>query len=249
MKIKTKYLLSGIFLAICGLLVIGYIIGHERGVNASQPLISSLNSQISTYSMMLDGEKKFVTQKEQEILTLKQAIKNGDISKEELRKLHLKDLSEISRLELQVDTLLTNISHNGQIITILNSRITNQNGNQDTISRYNAIRLPFSFDQKDKWLNLSGIFNSIGKMNIDIKLNFNADLLIGIDKTTKKNTAILTTDCPYIKTVSFNSVKMDTPKEKHYGIGIFMGYGFNLGSTVKTSPVIGAGLLYDIFKF
>jgi hypothetical protein len=180
-----------------------------------------------------------VAQKEQEIGTLKQAKKEGDITNAELRKLHIKDLSEISRIKLQIDTLLT-INHSGTVVVI-----------HDTITHApkNAILLPFSFEKKDKWIDLKGDFNSQGKLDCSLKLQIDGDLLIGVDKITKKNTATFINDCPYLDVLSINSIKMDVAKPKKYGIGIIGGYGMNLIGTIKTYPFLGIGLSYIIIRF
>ena len=247
--IKTRYLIAIILVVIGALFFTGYTLGHKNGDRASNALKTTLNDTINHYSVILNGEQEFISQKEQEITTLKEARKQGDITNAELRKLHIKDVSEISRIKLRVDTLLHDISSNGQVIQILDSQIANYNNAKDTTGKRNAIILPFSFEKKDKWLSLEGNFNSTGVLNVKYILQFGVDLLSGIDKATKKRTVSLVTDSPYIQTIKINSMKFDEVNPKRYGIGIITGYGANLNGTIKTYPFIGIGFSYIIIRF
>lgn len=246
MKVKTRNIILGVLFATIVLFLAGYISGHRGKDRATEALSRGQADTISYYETKIDGINTYIASVEQEIKSLRQAKHDGDVTNQELRKLNLKQVNEISRLGLKIDTLLQNIDHNGQVIDVLNTQIVNYKAANDSISR-KAILLPFSFNKQDKWLNLNGTFNYLGKLDINLKLDFKADLIAGIDRDTKKNKALLTTDCPYIKTVTFNSIKLDLPKEKKINVSLFLGYG--LTKDLKTSPILGIGVGRSILKF
>jgi len=236
MTIRTRNVIIGVLVAIIVLFLAGYISGHRGKDRATEALSRGQADTISYYQTKIDGINTYIASVEQEIKSLRQAKRDGDITNEELRKLNLRQVNEISSLNLRIDTLLTDITHTGRIDTVYADNVP-----------HNALLLPFGFEKKDKWLSLKGEFNSVGKLDISLKLNFDADLITGINKNTKKNTALLLTDCPYIKTVTFNSIKLDLPKDKKFNVSIFFGYG--LTKDFKTSPVLGLGIGRSILRF
>jgi hypothetical protein len=238
MKIQVKYIILIAFLTILAILFIGYRIGRHTGESAYNANLHALNGEITRLTVELGDKTLYVAKVEQELLTAKEAKKAGDITNKELRALNLKQVNEISRLNLKIDTLLSGVSHTGDIIITKPDSVGN-------IPQY-AIKLPFSFTKKDQWLNLTGMFNSVGKLDLSLKLDFNGDLYVGIDKTTKKNTALFTTNCPYINTIKFESIKFDLPSVKKYGIGLQIGYGM---SKTGLAPYVGIGLSYNLIRW
>lgn len=247
--IKTRTWVIALLIAIAGIFFLGWCLGHKKADRALNALISSQNTTINRYVVKIGGDSVYIAEKEQEILTKKQAIKNGELEREELRKLNLKQANELTRLKLRIDTLLDNVTHNGQIIEIFDSQIANYKPANDTITKQKAILLPFSFEKKDEWLNLLGNFDSQGKLGINLKLDIPLDIWTGIDKSTKLPIAKVSTKCPYLGILSINSIKMDTKKPTHYGIGVQIGYGVILGNPVKTAPYIGCGISYNFIRF
>jgi len=246
MKIKFKYIILAVFLLIGLIFYLGWHFGTSKQRSLQTISENAYKKELKRLTITLDNKTAFLTTTEQVLETERQARKAGDIERKELKALNIKQANEINRLKLRVDTLIEDVNHNGQIIDILNSQITNFDNNLDTVSRFKAIKLPFEFKKDDTWLSLKGNFNSQGKLDISLGLDFSADLIAGIDKTTKQNTVILKTDCPYIKTVTFKSIKLDSPKDKKYGIGIQFGYGITRSGL---SPFVGVGLQYSLIKF
>jgi hypothetical protein len=237
-QLKTKYVIIAIIGVFLALFIIGYIIGQRRGESASNSVISALNSEIQRKVIRIGDDSVYIAQKEQEIKTVKQAKKDGDIRNEELRKLNLKQVNEISRLKLRIDTLLSDISHTGTIITI-----------HDTIdnTNKNAILLPFVVTKNDKWLSLKDSTDIRGITSIALKMDFGVDVWTGYDKKRNIYKAVLTYDNPYLNTVDIKSVKMDLPKVKKYGMGLQVGCGVT--KELKASPYIGVGLSYNFIRF
>ena len=249
LKIKTKYVVLAVLLALIALFVFGWHSGmsKERSLRTTQE--NAFKDEIKRYKIKVGQDSLFVVASSQTILSQRQLIKEGIIEREALKRLNVKQLNEVSILKVRIDTLLANVTHNGQIIEILDSRIANYKAGSKDTTKFKAIRLPFEFNKTDKWLRLYGEFNNTGKLDISLKLNFDADLITGIDKKTKKNTALLTTSCPYIGIVSFNSIKLDAQKKRKYGIGLQVGYGLSNSNPVKASPYIGVGLNYNLIQW
>ena len=236
MKIKHLILASAIvFLAT---FYFGWHLGREKGKTTLEMERLLLNNEISTYITKIGDDSVYIAQKEQVIITQREAIKRGLVEREELRKLNIKHLNEISRLKLQIDTLLTDVSNDGIVVVI-----------HDTISvtPHNAILLPFNFSKKDNYLDLSGNFNSQGKLDISLKMDVPIDLWMTVQKKSKEPTVLLTSKNSYIKALSISSLKFDSPKPKKYNISLVVGYG--LTKNLETSPFIGVALGRSIIRF
>ena len=236
-KIPTKYIIVAVFVAVLALMGAGYVIGHHKADRLIESLKQAQNDTIQKYKIKLNEQTLFVYAKLQEIESQRQAISDGDIQRKELKALNLKVVNENTRLKLQVDTLI-NIPHTGKIDTIIVAG-----------RPQHVLYLPYSFEKKDTWLSLRGTFNQIGDLGLSIKMDAGLDIWCGIDKDTKLPTAKITTSNPYLQTISINSIKLDTPKPKKFGIGVFGGYGINVNSTVKGGWIIGAGIDYNLFSF
>ena len=245
MTIKIRYIIVGIVVLLIATFVVGGWLGHRRANNAIEPTIDSLNAKISYYTVLINGDRTYITEKEQEIATLREAIRSGDIEKEELRKLNIKKVNEVTRLKLRIDTLLADVEHDGEIVFDLSDLIIESV--VDSLDKYNSIKLPFHFNKKDKWLDLYGAFSSEGKLDISLKMDVPVDLWGVLKKKEKTPSIIITSENSYIKTLSVSSIKFDMPKTRRYGIGINVGYGITKEATL--SPYIGVGLSYNIIRF
>ena len=245
MKISIKYIVLAILILFLGTFVIGGWLGYRRANNAIEPTIDSLNAKISHYTVELNNKTIYVTEVEQEMETLKQAIRDGDVEKEELRKLNIKQINELTRLRLRIDTLLADIEHSGEIVFDLSDLIIESV--IDSTDKYNSIKLPFHFNKKDKWLDLYGAFSSEGKLDISLKMDAPIDVWGVLKKKEKTPSVMVTSENPYIKTLTLSSIKFDMPKTRRYGIGINVGYGITKEATL--SPYIGVGLSYNLIRF
>lgn len=246
-KVSTKYLVIAVFIALCAIFFGGWYVGSQKVKKASNATQNALKDTIEKLTIQINDTEYQLTKTEQELITEKDLRKQDIIDKETLRALNTKHVKEISKLKFRIDTLLEDVNHNGQIISVLDSQIKNQDTNRDTLSRYNAIRLPFSFAKKDKWLDLKGSFDDKGKLGIALKLDsIDVDVISSIDKKNKKNTINILTDCPYIQTIGVRSYKTDVEKPKRYGISLVVGYGICRDGL---SPFVGGGLSYSLIRF
>jgi len=239
MKIPTKYVILAFLVLFAVTFLIGGWIGLKKGKSSLNPTLDSLNAKISYYTVMIDGNMSYIAEKEQEVATLRQAVRNGDIKKEELTKLNIEKVNEITRLKLRIDTLLDSVSHTGVIVHVDTVMVDGQQGN--------ALLLPFHFEKKDQWLTLYGTFDLQGELGIDLSMDAPIDVWGVVKKKGGIPSIMVTTENPYIKTLSLSSIKFDTPRKTKYGIGVQVGWG--LTKELKTSPYIGVGLSYNLIRF
>jgi len=241
-QIKTRYLILGLILALLSLFLLGWGLGSSKQKKSLSGLVNGLKYEITRSKIEIDKKTIYLAKTQQELTTERELRKADIVDKETLRKLNLKQTNELTKAKLRIDTLLTQVSHSGQIITI-----------HDTVTINNpkkAILLPFSFTRKDEWLQLDGTFNSQGKLDISLKMDVSVDVFTGVEKKTKEPICILSTANPYIKTIGLASYKTDPPKKKKYGIGLQVGYGINLiGDEIKPTPYIGVGVSCNFIRF
>jgi hypothetical protein len=179
---------------------------------------------------------------EQEVLTLKDALNRGLVEKETLKALNLKYISEVTTLKGQVRILKDSLDHNGDVFIINDcDSIT-----QDTT---NAIKLPFSFEEHNKWYQLDGMFNNQGKLDILLTVPLEIDVYTGYNKAYKEYQAIVTTPNPYVSFNGVRSLKMDLQKPKIYNVSVFMGYGMSVQKNPTLSPFIGVGVGRSLIRF
>lgn len=237
MTVKTKYLLLAIAIVLLTAFFGGLYIGHKKAKRASETVQNALHSEINRYVVEIDKKNTYITEKEQELKTIREALKASDVSREELRKLHIKAVNELTRLKVQIDTLLNAVPNTGTIIYVPVKDTTKQP----------CMILPFTFAKADQWLRLNGSFNNAGVLNMDLKINANLDIWTVQKKKKDIPSVLVTTDNPYLNVIAVKSIKLDTPKEKRFGIGATVGYGIT--SALKVSPFIGIGLNYNVIKF
>lgn len=246
-KLSTKYLFLVLLIALAGLFTLGWYLGHKKAVNASRDTVGALKQEIIKYQEIINGKTVYIAQVEQELQTQRELIKSGELERKELKALNLKKANEISRLNLQIDTLLTHVEHNGKIISVLIDKVDSLT-NETTQEEYNAVILPFKFQKKDNWLDFRGELNEDADLSIDMKMKVGVDVITGVDKKGK-NTISVITNCPYVKPLSVSSFKTDTSPTKRIGIGIQVGWGVCLQNPIKTNPYIGVGISYNLFQF
>lgn len=245
-QIKTRYLFLAALIAILAIFFGGMYLGATKDKNALNTTIEAQKQEIQRLSVQINDTEYQVTKVEQELMTEKELRKRDIFEKKELKALNLKQANEITKLKFRIDTLLEDVEHNGQIIDILDSQISNK----DSVIAKNtttqkAIRLPFEFNKTDKWMSLKGRFNEEGKLGIDLSMGIEVNAVSGIDKN-KKPILNLYTDNPYLRTISIASYKTDVPKPKKYGIGVSAGYAICRSGL---SPFVGVGLSYNIISF
>jgi hypothetical protein len=239
LSVKNKYLIGGILIVLLAIFFGGWYLGASKAKSALKPTIHAQSKLISQYVAEIDNHKAYISQIEQEVKTLKQAKKDGDITNEELRKLRLKDVNELTKAKVLIEVLRDSIKHNGRVIIIHDTTALDNNKN--------AILLPFDFMDKSKFIDLSGGFDADGNMSYNLTIPAEFSVYTGLEKKTKNILCTISTDNPYVKITGLSSIKMDLPREKRFGIGIQAGYGIT--TQFKASPYIGVGISYNLFRF
>ena len=247
--IKNKYLLLAV-VALVGLFVgtyyLGRLVGHLRADNSNEATTEALQGEISRYIALVQDKETYIVSVEQQLTTEKEAKKALELTNKDLRAMNVKHLNEISALKLQIDTLMTDISHNGQIIAIQQEKIDSLT-NQPVSVKKNAILLPFEFTKKDQWMDLVGSFDNNGGLTVGLKMGVPVSVVTGIDRDKKPICSVLT-DNPYIKTLSVQSFKTDPPRVTKYGIGVFIGAGVS-ARDLKPTLVVGVGMSRNFIRF
>jgi hypothetical protein len=239
MKIPMKYLLIAIAVFVLALFFGGWYWGAKRANDASEVVQTALKHELTSITVQLNDKEYSLIKAEQEIITQKELIKQGELSKKELKVLNIKQANEISKLKFQIDTLLKDVDHSGQIVIV-----------HDTITKEpkNAMLLPFAFGKSDEWLDLKGRFDENGKLGIALKMNIAVDVISGYEKKTKTPTVNVLSDNPYLNTIAIRSYKTDTPKPKKFGLGVIGGYGIAT-KTGTFSPFVGVGASWTPIRF
>lgn len=234
-----------VVLIIAGLLAAffgaGWYLGYKKKNNAQESIISTQWGLLKKYTYDIDSLRKYVAEKESVIMTLKQALAQGLIDKEEMKKLNIRHVNQITALKLRVDTLLQ-IIHDGQVVVVPDTVFITDDGG------YSAIILPFSFKKEDTWLNLNGNFNEKGDLSVALKMNADYDIWTGYDRKDKMYKAVITTANPYMNVVGVKSLRIDQVQPKRFGVGLQLGYGLGLRK-YDLQPYIGAGLSWNIVRF
>ena len=231
-KIKTGYVALIVVALLGGVFFTGWTIGRKITKRHYIVTVDSLNQAITRYQVTINKINTFVATVEQETASLREQLRKGEVENLELRALNITRVSEITRLKLKIDTLLTNVDHGGLILF------------RDTCTGDGQVSLllPFNFYKNDEWLKLKGMFNIDGKLDIDLKMFSDVDVYTGIDKTTKVPICVVTTDNPYLQTLNISSYKFDAISPKKWGVGVVAGYGLVIDKTPEFRPFIGIGV-------
>lgn len=220
-------------LGVFAILYFGWRSYSSKLRSVAESNIVALNDTVKHYQIEIDKQKLEVFEKNALILSQKDAIQAGLLDRDALRKINIEQASELTKIRALVSIVRDSVSHTGIVI-------------KDTawINPKYSILIPFSFSDSTKFINLKGYFNQSGKLSYSLKVPVNLDVYTGYkDKVLKTS---IVTDNPYIFIQDITTVKMDFPKSKKFGIGIFTGYGISSGGL---SPVIGIGISYDFFHF
>jgi hypothetical protein len=225
--------------AILSIFFLGWYLGHKKAVNASNTSLSALKQEIQRYTVELDKKTVYVAEINQELKTLREAKTAGDIENKELKALHLKTVEEVTFLKAQLVIFQDSVFNTGEIIIV---------NPCDSIKKP-AIVLPFTFKDKTEYYDIFGGFDLKGKMNISLNVPISLDVWAGLDKQTKQYKAVVTSTNPHVHINEIKSLKLDVPKVRRFGIGIQIGYGFEVSETPRFAPVISLGLNYNVIRF
>ncbi len=237
-KIKTWIVVLAILGAFTGTFFVGKYIGQKKTNRALESIIDSQSGIIKTYEYKIGELTKIAYEKEQVIATQKEIIRKGVISKEELRVLHLKSLTEITALRGKIEILQDSINHSGVVV--------------DT-SEYigeTFVILPFEFRDSTKYYDIWGDMDTTGMMSFGLDVPVELSVWSGKDQDIRGNYKVIVTSLnPFVKIMEIKSYKFDVPRPKKWGIGIVGGYGMNPENLGEFFPYIGIGLSYSFIRW
>ena len=238
-QIKTKTVIIGVLIALLATFISGWLLGRRNANNVSNTIINDLNAVVETYSYQIGDLHKQAAEKDQLIMSQKQAIAEGLVVKEELRKLKIKHLSEVTHMQGTIKILLDSIQYiSGNVPPTIPSVIDDE---------HPVLYLPLVFREQNEYLNLRGEFAVDGNLSMDISLPLQMDIFTGWDKSTKQYKCVATHSNPYLQSVDIRSIKIGLQKPRRVGLGIIGGYGMAWGT--KFAPIIGIGVSYNLIQF
>ena len=243
MTIKTKTVVIILAITFVATFFGGFFLGRFQRDKISETFINTLNGVMRTYVYEIDGLRKQAWEKDAIIASQKQAIEQGIITKEELRKLKIKYANQVTHLEAEVNILLDSLKHSGTIV------VTPCPPGE---LYHPVIYLPFEFGDKTLYYDIWGAFDTVGKLDMKIKVPVDLDIWTGRDSEIKGNYKVVVTSLnPYVSINDIKSFKFDLPKPKKWGIGIVGAYGLGYSSDkqVKLMPFIGIGVSRNFIRF
>jgi hypothetical protein len=238
-EVSNKILFPLILGGIIAIFLLGGWLGLRRGDRASNVAQNALNEQITTYKAKIRQDSVIIVLSEQEVLSQKKALKQLGLDNADLKKLNLRLTNNISELRLDIDSLIK-VPHTGKIVVV-----------HDTIteSGVDALLLPFGFEKKDKYLDLSGHFDENAELSVNLKMEIDLDIISGVNRETKKPSIAAFTDNLYVNRIGIRSFKTDVQKPHRWGIGLIGGYGMSINAKPTASPFAGVGVSYNFVTF
>ncbi len=217
MKYKIGLIIStGIIIALA---IFSYnkVKSLERVLDYTEALTDSLQ----TYSLKVDGLQVEISETSASILTLKEALQLEIIDKELYKKLYLTSLSSITKLNGQIIILKDSL----QVLpdSIFTTIV-------DTNRTYQAIKLPYEWSYKDKYLDFKTGIRENNHPYFSVNMSLDAKIIIG---TRKQSIGILVTDNPYFITNKME-VTVVHPKIRWYNNKwLYLGTGFLSGILIN----------------
>lgn len=202
-NISTKYLFLGILVVFLATFAIGWYISRQKADRASTTLIQALTGKLKIYEYKYDSVVKYAAERDQLIITQKQAIESGLIKQKELKALNIKKVSEVTSLKAQIRILADSVKHTGEVI-VIHDTVTNDD--------QSMIILPFGFQDKTKYYELYGEFSETAELSLDLTVPVALDIFTGYDKKLKSYKAVAASDNPYFKVSEIKSIKVEAKK-------------------------------------
>lgn len=196
-----------IVLAITFLLILSFAIGwlaRTPEINRGQDNILALRDTVRTYEITIDSLKKTVFEKSALILTQNEAIEAGIIQKEQLKKTNIKLVATNTDLKGEIRLLKDSISLLEQNVHFVYV--------SDSMGSFNAVKLPYSWNYSDKYVNFStGIGeNKLGHFSLSLPLDLT--VTSGYDKKGVAKSVVVTPN-PYIYIRDINTTIIASPKK------------------------------------
>jgi hypothetical protein len=227
-RISTLVLLCAVILS--AVYFVGVVSVHPK-VKRLSTAIKALNDTLSYKDIIIDGVTQKLAQKDALVLTYKEALHAEIIGRDEMRRMHIKELNSKTSLIAELYGKLDSISHTGVIVydTLYI---------KDTLTLVPSIRLPFTFSKTTPYTSLKGSFNREGILSAEIGMKAPLDIYVGLAKKTKDTKVSVTSPNPDLNVVYINSLKVVEPDKKWYqreilGDAAKVGLGILIGRATK----------------
>ena len=199
------WIIAILFFTLLGAVYLGGRHSTLQERQSLRELVKQKNGTLTTSLVTIKGLQNSVTTQSSVIFSQRQAIKDGLINREKLRKLHIRDIKTNTHLSSQIAVLKKGLQNNNKIDTVVI---------RDTIRP--MMELPADFHYKDKYVDLGVSVDSTWKFRLMVPME--------LDVTVGKR-VVVTTDNHYIRIDKLNSVIIPDKKEKRkmYCIGMASG--------------------------
>lgn len=193
---KTKYVLIAILALFAGAFFLGRSTTKSERTRLNGTILA-IRDTISYHEVTIDGLKHQVFEKEQILLTEREAKKAGLLEVDRLKALNIKHVNQIAVLQAEIKSGQDNIPIPDTII----KTITVSSGPKKYVT------LPFKTNYKDDYLSLSTWIEEKGTWGFDIKQPLDLTITAGEKKVGMFKTepsVIVDTPNPY---VTFNDIQ------------------------------------------
>ena len=230
MKIKISTIIVVVIVVLIAVYFAGRISVHPK-VDRLSTALKSLQNELSYKDIVIDGMGQKVAQRDALVLTYKEALNAEIINKEEMRRMHIKELNSKTSLITELNSRLDSISHTG--IVVYDTVYV-----KDTLTLVPSIRLPFTFSKTTLYTSLKGEFNREGILSAEIGMKAPLDIYVGLAKKTKDVKVSVTSPNPDLNVVYINSLQVVKPDKKWYertvlGDAAKVGFGILIGRAIK----------------
>lgn len=230
MKIKISTLILIVVVVLSASYFAGRVSVHPK-IDRLSTALKSMNDTLSYKSIVVDGLRQKVAQKDALVLTYKEALHAEIINREEMRRMHIKELNSKTSLIAELNSRLDSISHTGTVVydTVYV---------KDTLTLVPSIRLPFTFSKVTPYTSLKGSFSREGILSAEVGMKAPLDIYVGLARRSEDTKVSVTSPNPDLNVVYINSLKVVKPDKKWYqreilGDAAKVGLGILIGRATK----------------
>lgn len=197
---KTKHIL----ILVLALIIVSFFAGRIstlRPRNAAYDEISQLTDIVTVYQREISGREQTIYEKNILLASRKEAIEAGILEQDRLKALNLKKARQITNVNAAFSAYKDSIALVGQEFKV--DTIFVDSGEVKTNT---YIKLPFSWEYKDKFLSLEAGVDSarLGHFTLEAPV----DLTITLGGRDGKQVAAVSEESPYIYVTDFNVVRL-----------------------------------------
>ena len=198
-----------------------YYIKASKEHKITEDLYLRYKDSTRTYKLQVDSLEYTVTEAYAAVNTQKELLAKEVIDKELYKKLYLTSLSSITKLNGQIIILKDSL----QVLpdSIFTTIV-------DTNRTYRAIKLPYEWSYKDKYLDFKTGIRENNHPYFSVNMSLDAKIIIG---TRKQSIGILVTDNPYFITNKMEVTVVHPEIRWYNNKWLYLGTGFLSGILIN----------------